>query len=173
MSEEWRPIPGSKCAASNLGRIRGLKGQATFGGRDGNGYKTFWLNIDGKNRYYKVHRLVMLAFYGPSTLEVNHKNGVKDDNRLENLEYCTRRENHLHAIDYGLTQQRGSRSNLAKLTEEQVEEVLTLMAHMKAKEVAERLGVTSRLINIIRKRQAWPHVHEKLDKKKGAQRGEG
>ena len=44
----------------------------------------------------KVHRLVMLAFNWKSELEVNHKNWIKHDNRLENLEYVTKSENHIH-----------------------------------------------------------------------------
>jgi hypothetical protein len=45
-----------------------------------------------------VHRMIMLAFVWPSMLEVNHKNGIKTDNRLENLEYCTPSENVKHSF---------------------------------------------------------------------------
>ena len=56
--------------------------------------------IDGRMRLLRVHRLVLLAFDwrdGCEKLDVNHKNGIRTDNRLENLEWCTRSENHLHA----------------------------------------------------------------------------
>lgn len=46
---------------------------------------------------YKIHRLVMLTFKWESNLEVNHKNWIKHDNRLENLEYCTGSENKIHS----------------------------------------------------------------------------
>jgi len=65
-----------------------------------NGYKavSFW--IDGTRKTYLVHRLVALAFLeevcGKKFL--NHKNGNKADNRLENLEWCTQSENAIHAF---------------------------------------------------------------------------
>ena len=62
-----------------------------------------WGNYPGK-KTESVHRLVAMAFNGPipAKLEVNHKNGVKHDNRPENLEYVTHRENMLHAHRLGL-----------------------------------------------------------------------
>lgn len=51
----------------------------------------------------KVHRLVLQTFIGPSEgREVNHINGVKDDNRLENLQWVTHRDNIKHAVESGL-----------------------------------------------------------------------
>ena len=52
-----------------------------------------------KYRKHSVHRLVMLAFIWPSKLDVNHINWIKTDNRLENLEYCTKSKNMRHAYD--------------------------------------------------------------------------
>ena len=64
------------------------------------GYKSVSLCENGKAKLHKVHRLVLLTFLpieNPEGLDVNHKNGVKDDNHLENLEWCTRSENLKHA----------------------------------------------------------------------------
>ncbi len=52
--------------------------------------------LNWNKKIYKVHRLVMLAFHWPSDLQVNHKNWIKSDNKLENLEYCTQSENLKH-----------------------------------------------------------------------------
>lgn len=63
------------------------------------GYKFITLRDRGQKRTRKAHRLVALTFLGPSDLDVNHKNGIKTDNRLSNLEYATRSENMRHAVD--------------------------------------------------------------------------
>jgi hypothetical protein len=52
---------------------------------------------------YGVHRLVMRAFVGESSLDVNHIDGNKLNNKLSNLEYCTRKDNIAHSINIGLT----------------------------------------------------------------------
>jgi|WetSurMetagenome_2_1015567.scaffolds.fasta_scaffold20333_2 hypothetical protein len=62
------------------------------------GYARITLSKDDKEKEYFVHRLVMETFIGKSDLQVNHKNCIKSDNRLENLEYVTSKENVRHAI---------------------------------------------------------------------------
>jgi hypothetical protein len=66
------------------------------------GYVTVSVKIYGRSRGFLVHRLVMELFMGPSSLHVNHKNGIKADNRLENLEYVSPQENNKHAWETGL-----------------------------------------------------------------------
>lgn len=69
-----------------------------------NGYHRVYLSMNGKNLPARVHALVCEAFIGPrpAGYEINHKDGDKSNNHLENLEYCTSRENTRHAIENGL-----------------------------------------------------------------------
>ena len=66
--------------------------------KDKNGYLFVTLCNNGKQKRIAVHRLVALKFI-PNTMnlpQVNHKNGIKTDNRVENLEWCTASENQQH-----------------------------------------------------------------------------
>lgn len=68
-----------------------------------NGYLKVNLFVNRKYYTCLIHNLVMAAFVGDSEgRDVNHKNGIKTDNRLCNLEYCTRKENMEHATHMGL-----------------------------------------------------------------------
>lgn len=65
---------------------------------NGNGYLFVTLRKNGKHAAINIHKLVSKEFIGkiPSGLVVNHKNGIKTDNRVENLEYCSKSRNTQH-----------------------------------------------------------------------------
>lgn len=94
-NEIWKPVPETNGVymASNRGRIRRDGGAPTFGSLNGKGYRQFNIQKKGKSRVITVHRAVAAAFIGESNLTVDHLNGDRSDNRLENLEYVTNREN--------------------------------------------------------------------------------
>ena len=73
------------------------------------GYRVIHLRRNGENRQFKAHRLVAMAFLpnDGNLPEVNHKNGIKNDNRAENLEWCTRSQNAKHAYAHGLNHPSG------------------------------------------------------------------
>jgi len=102
IEEIWKDIPWyiDRYQVSNMwnvksigrGKIRILKGSD-----DTWGYRGIRINNWFWYKNWKIHRLVMLAFKWPANwLEVNHKNWIKNDNKLNNLEYVTRSENLLH-----------------------------------------------------------------------------
>ena len=69
---------------------------------DTSGYQIVSLVKNSIKKTRTVHRLLAETFYGKSNLDVNHINGIKHDNRLENIEFCTKSHNMKHAIDTGL-----------------------------------------------------------------------
>lgn len=98
MEEIWKPIPGFiDYEASNIGRIRSLKNQnpkilSTF--YNSGGYLQVALYQCGRNNLKLVHRLVLWAHKGhPRGRQCDHINRIRDDNRIDNLRWVTRKEN--------------------------------------------------------------------------------
>ena len=73
---------------------------------DERGYLRIGLSNNGVSKTYKLHRLIAEMFIPKveGKTQVNHINGIKNDNRVENLEWCTRSENSIHAVKTGLMQ---------------------------------------------------------------------
>lgn len=95
-------VPYTRYEVSNLGRVRNARtGQVLRPTKDGSGYLKVILCYQGLQKTCNVHTLVATAFVEGwrEGLQVNHKNGVKTDNRAENLEWVTSSENHQHARD--------------------------------------------------------------------------
>lgn len=107
---EWRDIPNwdGKYKVNTVGQIKSKRRNHLMTPHpDKNGYLIVHLRYGTrgeKSTSYRVHRAVALAFIpNPDDKpEVNHKNGRKDDNRVENLEWTTTKENHHHARSLGL-----------------------------------------------------------------------
>jgi hypothetical protein len=97
---------------------------------------------DGKQYSKKVHRLVTEAFIPnlDNKSDVNHINGCKIDNYVENLEWCTPKENIQHAYNNGLKSNSGYEN--AKLSEVQVNEIRLLKNKMKGTEIAKLYDVS-------------------------------
>jgi hypothetical protein len=152
-SEIWKSIPDfeDRYEVSNLGRVRGVTAYKRYRcGRILNpklrkvGYPSVCLRDASQRKHDKsVHRLVMLAFVGSDGRTVNHKNGIKTDNRLTNLEYVTFSENTRHAYATGLlVTPRGEKHWNSKLTSHDVAEIKSLRGQMTRRVIAERFGIS-------------------------------
>lgn len=165
--EIWRPVCEGFYEVSDHGRVRRVKrplhrGRGQVGRllaiqtrRDGYHVVPIW--IHGKVKNHMVHRLVAEAFIGlrPDGLFVNHKDGVKKNNRPSNLEYVTNKQNQEHAALHGLSAS-GERNGSAKLTEEQVREIRVLLAkEMPKQHIADQYGVARSTIGWIARGQTW------------------
>lgn len=101
-NEIWRKCvaPFTRYEVSNMGRVRNSKLQVMKPLKQNTGYLRVTLYHKGINRILYIHRLVALSFcdgYLPG-LVVDHKNGIRDDNRAENLRWVTISENASSAI---------------------------------------------------------------------------
>ena len=132
------------------------------------GYLVAHLCKDAVRRDLTAHRAVWTAFNGPVPvgLEINHKNGVKSDNRLVNLEVCTKSENIRHrfrvlhhpAPNFPSP---GVLNGSAKLTEDDIRAIRKLGAEgVFQKEIGLRFGISQVMSGKIVRRDNWSHVQD-------------
>ena len=138
MMERWRDVQGYEglYQVSDRGQVRNVKrGRVLKPHRQGNGYLQTMLAKNNVRKYPLVHRLVAAVFIpNPENKpHINHKNGIKTDNAVENLEWCTMSENLLHR--HRVLGQPGCRSR-AVICEETGE------VYPSAKAAAQAVGTT-------------------------------
>lgn len=129
------------------------------------GYFTVGLREPGKKvatRGY-VHRLIAEAFYGPPEEHqmVNHKNGLKHDNRISNLEWVTSAQNIAHAREIGLNPlSRGEQNGQSVLTEEVVRQIKHLLnsGRYGHRELGRMFAVSHKTVGAIQHGKTWKHV---------------
>lgn len=172
LAETWRPVVGYEniYEVSSSGNVRRL--------HDGNRYRALSVLRPTKHRdgycsvilsdaehrrsTLRVHRIVLTAFVGcpPSGHECNHKNSVRDDNRVENLEWVTPSQNVLHTYQNGRTPLRGTSNPNARFTEADIRGV-RMLCDSKAltyTEIARMFGMTRNNVSLIGRRRAWNHI---------------
>lgn len=173
LAEEWRAVPGfgDHYEASSFGRVRAKAREVAKNTRYGGvmiqryesrllnpstekGYLRVHLGFDGKKTKAWVHTLVLLAFSRqPAEGEVcRHLNGVRDDNRPENLSWGSHLENMADRQAHGnyLT---GERHAMAKLTREAVD--LIRSSPLSGADLSRQLGIGQSQISRIRRGENW------------------
>jgi hypothetical protein len=169
--EAWRQIDQApNYEVSDSGRVRrSTRGKRTRVGlirkqyAKPNGYMLITLHVDGRRKGFQVHRLVARAFLGPSTLDVNHKNGDPGDNRLGNLEYMTELQNSHHAYWVINRGPHSERHHNAKLTENSIALLWSMRdAGKTSQEIGAALGCTPENVQHIVNGKGWVRVSARL-----------
>lgn len=178
-AEIWKPIPGFEhfYEVSNMGRVRGVRRNRL---RSPNltvkGYLHIALFCYGERfKPIAIHRLVAWAFIGPqkSGIVVNHLDGNPQNNRLSNLEYCTRKQDTQHAIRMGLKpigsrhwsrlhpewRAHGEGHGCATITDVQAKQIKQLLkAGLGPTAVARIIGCSVKVAKDISCNKTWRHV---------------
>ena len=163
-TEQWQPIPDySNYEISDFGRVR----KVLYHTNDGceavllkptprHGYLRVWLwNDKGERKKIFVHRLVAMCFIDnpDNKPEVNHIDGDKQNNRVDNLEWCTTTENCQHAYDTGLRKPHPSRQFL---TDDQVREIRS--SRQSNQYFVDKFGVSKSIISMARSGKTYKNV---------------
>lgn len=181
MEEIWKDIKGYEglYQVSNLGRVKSLdrlrKNNSKLvtlpqkyvnGTIAHNGYRRIVLSKEGKPKSYPLHILVLEAFKPNSNkelyYEVNHKDGDKLNNRLDNLEWSNRSHNLRHAYSAGLIKpRRGVDNNKCKITFEEAVAVKVLWnkGYPNSK-ISEILNISETVCKNINAKNSWNWNYE-------------
>ena len=180
-NEIWKDINGYEglYQVSNLGRVKSLE-RRWKSGRHSNyshfheekimsnaidkssGYIRISLFKDSKGKSFNTHTLVANAFIpNPENKPtVNHKNSVRHDNRVDNLEWATFSENNLHAVDVGHNNTRGEGNAFAKLTEDSVRKIREMYetGEYEQRPLAKLFSINQATLWRVIHRKSWKHI---------------
>ncbi|OXS79212.1 NUMOD4 domain-containing protein [Domibacillus enclensis] len=146
MEEQWKVLKyNPNYVVSNLGRVRNNKSGRILSNRpDNKGYCRISINVDGKYKDFKIHRLVAENFIlndkPHEKTEINHIDGVKSNNSFLNLEWITPSQNMKHAFKSGLHSHVGEKNSNLTLSDESVLKIWS--SDLTPKQVAEKYNIS-------------------------------
>lgn len=175
--EIWKSIPSlnNKYEASNIGRFRNAETKKILKQFENvHGYMVLQARPEkNKTVNIRIHQAVAEAFLGkrPDGYVVNHKDGNKHNNHIENLEYVTSGENNQHALDNGLRHKanmkekavRGEKHCRATIKEEDVYRILKAKDETGygCRRLSKMLGISRGVINNILIGKSWKETVQK------------
>lgn len=168
-SEIWKPIPGYEGLydASDIGNVKNARtGKMLKLQNSGNGYFKVKFSCGGKVSTHWVHRLVAEAFLPNEggLPVVDHKDGNKRNNAVDNLEWCSHKENSVRAYEKGFTPKAptfyGERHHNHVLSQKQALEIKTLYATKaySQRQLARQYGVSQTTVKMIVNNRAWKEI---------------
>lgn len=162
MIYELKKHPACDAIVSTLGEVVGRRGYfLKQRKRKRDGYHDLFVYENGEQKHALVHRLVAETFLPriDGKEDVNHLDGNKSNNRLDNLEWCTPLENVTHASITGLRPMNGEDNHRVKLNADNVLNILRMWRHgHKQKDLAFDYGVNQTTISHICYGMSWTNV---------------
>jgi len=134
-----------------------------------NGYvKNTLVLKDGSQKSFFRHRLVMICFNkvdNYKNLQVNHIDGNKQNNTLNNLEWCTNQENRIHAVKLGLAASlKGEDNPASKLLESQVLDIINdLLNHVPYSQICKKYNCSKSTISAIKNKRNWIYLTKDIN----------
>jgi hypothetical protein len=148
--------------ASENGSVYGSRGGELAPMLHHTGYLVITVRKDGQQKQLRVHRFVWETLVGeiPAGKVINHKNGIKTDNRLSNLELVSNQENIIHAWnELGRISVKGQDKPQSKITEKQALEIISMCANgFSNKEIGVLFNLHPNYISLIRHNKRWKHL---------------
>lgn len=123
---------------------------------------------NGKSKHFFRHRLVMSCFkprVDADQFQVNHIDGDKTNNSLDNLEWCTNQENRIHAVKFGLAASlKGEDNPASKLLETQVIDIIhDLLNNVPYSEIMKKYGCSKSTISAIKNKRNWVYLTKDIN----------
>ncbi len=153
------PPPLDRFIINDKGEIYNNKGKKISLSKYKQGYPVLRLKINGVTKAYKVHRLVAEAFIPkiPNKTIVNHKDGNKCNNNVQNLEWTNYLENNIHAIEIGIgLRAKGVDCFNSKLSNDAVLDIFN--SKLKPSELSKKYNIHKQQVYSIRTGKTWNHI---------------